>query len=325
VGVGEGKHWYGAVRSTMRASHLLAHESPVGQGYTSESGPQRTRVTEVPQHAPLRVHHGEIPSCREWVERWPHQLGRTTCCVDADERWLLGRVVHHGKTPQSRRCCGSTTGVCTHSSETKDSKHTRASSNSASCCELPWVGGNHRAGRHVGITTGELEESEPNKGSQATTWLCVCVAKLTRKCPVDAFYVKSTVKSHNKVKSFHRLVRGCASDGAVPSITRRAYIVATTFVLRVRPCRARHLSFKTPSVTTSSRHNQRLATMASKTKVVGGDGHTASVIWLHGLGDSPAGWLPACREMHSKLKSKGHIVKFSLPEAPVQPVSCNGG
>lgn len=76
---------------------------------------------------------------------------------------------------------------------------------------------------------------------------------------------------------------------------------------------------------TSARQSSRARSTMSKTRLLGEDGHTATVVWLHGLGDTPAGWFPACREMHAKLKAKGHSVKFVLPEAPVQPVSCNGG
>ncbi|KAI8644790.1 Phospholipase/carboxylesterase/thioesterase [Parasitella parasitica] len=55
--------------------------------------------------------------------------------------------------------------------------------------------------------------------------------------------------------------------------------------------------------------------VAAKTK------QTATVLWLHGLGDSGSGWL-FLAEMLSPLFPH---VKWILPNAPVQPVSLNGG
>jgi predicted esterase len=52
----------------------------------------------------------------------------------------------------------------------------------------------------------------------------------------------------------------------------------------------------------------------------GGD-HTAVVIWLHGLGDTPMGWADLAEEMSAELKH----MKWRLPCAPNQPVTCNGG
>ncbi|KAJ2491710.1 hypothetical protein IWW37_002034 [Coemansia sp. RSA 2050] len=49
--------------------------------------------------------------------------------------------------------------------------------------------------------------------------------------------------------------------------------------------------------------------------------HTASVIFIHGLGDSGNGWEPVAR----MLAHKQPHVKFILPNAPEQPVSLNGG
>eukprot|EP00808_Paulinella_micropora_P026215 g29919.t1 len=49
--------------------------------------------------------------------------------------------------------------------------------------------------------------------------------------------------------------------------------------------------------------------------------HTASVIWLHGLGDSGHGWAPACAEWAPKMP----YIKWVLPNAPHQPVTLNGG
>ena len=49
------------------------------------------------------------------------------------------------------------------------------------------------------------------------------------------------------------------------------------------------------------------------------DNHTAAVIWLHGLGDRGASWTTLERAVNAK-----HI-KWVFPDAPKQPVSCNGG
>ena len=44
-----------------------------------------------------------------------------------------------------------------------------------------------------------------------------------------------------------------------------------------------------------------------------------TVIWLHGLGDSGAGW----SHLRQELRIDG--VDFVFPDAPVAPVTCNGG
>ncbi|GBB90203.1 hypothetical protein RclHR1_01710003 [Rhizophagus clarus] len=49
--------------------------------------------------------------------------------------------------------------------------------------------------------------------------------------------------------------------------------------------------------------------------------HTATVFFLHGLGDSGNGWAPVTEEMSYKLEH----VKFILPDAPIRPVTVNGG
>ncbi|KAG8831818.1 hypothetical protein FRC17_002523 [Serendipita sp. 399] len=51
--------------------------------------------------------------------------------------------------------------------------------------------------------------------------------------------------------------------------------------------------------------------------------HTASVIFLHGLGDSGRGWAPVAR-MLSRNPKLSHI-KWILPHAPTEPVTLNGG
>ncbi|MDW7551102.1 alpha/beta hydrolase [Pseudoalteromonas peptidolytica] len=50
--------------------------------------------------------------------------------------------------------------------------------------------------------------------------------------------------------------------------------------------------------------------------------HKASIIWLHGLGDSGNGFLPIAPE----LNLPGELgVQFIFPHAPEQPVTINGG
>ncbi|KAI9505151.1 hypothetical protein GGI25_000344 [Coemansia spiralis] len=49
--------------------------------------------------------------------------------------------------------------------------------------------------------------------------------------------------------------------------------------------------------------------------------HTASVIFIHGLGDSGHGWEPVAQILSRSLPH----VKFILPHAPTQPVTVNGG
>lgn len=51
--------------------------------------------------------------------------------------------------------------------------------------------------------------------------------------------------------------------------------------------------------------------------------HTATVIFLHGLGDSGAGWAPVARLLARNPKL--HHVKWILPHAPVQRVTLNFG
>ncbi|RIA89419.1 Phospholipase/carboxylesterase/thioesterase [Glomus cerebriforme] len=49
--------------------------------------------------------------------------------------------------------------------------------------------------------------------------------------------------------------------------------------------------------------------------------HTATVFFLHGLGDSGDGWAPVTAEMGYTLEH----VKFILPNAPIRPVTVNYG
>lgn len=50
--------------------------------------------------------------------------------------------------------------------------------------------------------------------------------------------------------------------------------------------------------------------------------HSATVIWLHGLGDSGNGFAPIVPEL--KLPAQ-HGVRFIFPHAPERPVTINGG
>jgi len=50
-------------------------------------------------------------------------------------------------------------------------------------------------------------------------------------------------------------------------------------------------------------------------------GHSATMLMLHGLGDTASGWADAAAHFSGSLPQ----VKFVLPTAPTQPVSLNGG
>ena len=50
--------------------------------------------------------------------------------------------------------------------------------------------------------------------------------------------------------------------------------------------------------------------------------HKATVIWLHGLGDSGDGFAPVAPQLN--LPSELGI-RFIFPHAPIQPVTINGG
>ncbi|KAJ3125614.1 hypothetical protein HK100_010713, partial [Physocladia obscura] len=49
--------------------------------------------------------------------------------------------------------------------------------------------------------------------------------------------------------------------------------------------------------------------------------HTATVIFLHGLGDSGYGWQPVAEQLAPLFPH----VKFILPNAPTIPITVNGG
>ena len=50
--------------------------------------------------------------------------------------------------------------------------------------------------------------------------------------------------------------------------------------------------------------------------------HKATVIWLHGLGDSGDGFAPVAPQLNLPAELG---VRFVFPHAPVQPVTINGG
>jgi len=49
--------------------------------------------------------------------------------------------------------------------------------------------------------------------------------------------------------------------------------------------------------------------------------HDSVVIWLHGLGDSGEGWRSTMEEIQQRTPN----TKYVLPNAPIQPVTLNGG
>ncbi|KAH7037154.1 acyl-protein thioesterase-1-like protein [Microdochium trichocladiopsis] len=51
--------------------------------------------------------------------------------------------------------------------------------------------------------------------------------------------------------------------------------------------------------------------------------HSATVIFLHGLGDTGHGWASAVENW--RMRSRLNHVKFMLPHAPMIPITCNGG
>ena len=55
----------------------------------------------------------------------------------------------------------------------------------------------------------------------------------------------------------------------------------------------------------------------------GGTLPTASVIFAHGLGDSGAGWIDVARMLSERPRLRH--VRFLLPNAPIVPVTLNGG
>eukprot|EP00188_Purpureofilum_apyrenoidigerum_P000679 Plantae.Rhodophyta-Purpureofilum_apyrenoidigerum.ctg13118.p1 GENE.Plantae.Rhodophyta-Purpureofilum_apyrenoidigerum.ctg13118~~Plantae.Rhodophyta-Purpureofilum_apyrenoidigerum.ctg13118.p1 ORF type:complete len:241 (+),score=23.57 Plantae.Rhodophyta-Purpureofilum_apyrenoidigerum.ctg13118:172-894(+) len=64
---------------------------------------------------------------------------------------------------------------------------------------------------------------------------------------------------------------------------------------------------------------RRLCTMSAKLVVPSQSEHTATVIFLHGLGDTSGGWQPVVPAL-----TLPHV-KFVLPTAPIRPVTLWGG
>ncbi|WVQ93102.1 hypothetical protein IAU59_000166 [Kwoniella sp. CBS 9459] len=64
-----------------------------------------------------------------------------------------------------------------------------------------------------------------------------------------------------------------------------------------------------------------MATQLKHLKVSPKEAHTATIIFLHGLGDSGQGWLPVAKMLWSSFPN----VKWILPHAPSIPITLNGG
>ena len=63
------------------------------------------------------------------------------------------------------------------------------------------------------------------------------------------------------------------------------------------------------------------AAAAGAAGAAAGAGRPGAVVWLHGLGDSGRGWSDLAGRYAGPLPG----VKWAFPDAPAQPVSCNGG
>ncbi|CAJ0640118.1 14_t:CDS:2 [Entrophospora sp. SA101] len=64
-----------------------------------------------------------------------------------------------------------------------------------------------------------------------------------------------------------------------------------------------------------------MSQLTSVIKRAGPSLHSATVIFLHGLGDSGHGWEPIATEIGEIMKH----VKFVLPNAPIRPITINMG
>ncbi|WWC72965.1 uncharacterized protein I206_106929 [Kwoniella pini CBS 10737] len=64
-----------------------------------------------------------------------------------------------------------------------------------------------------------------------------------------------------------------------------------------------------------------MSTQLKHLKVSPKEAHTATVIFLHGLGDSGHGWLPVAKSLWNTFPN----VKWILPHAPEIPITLNGG
>ena len=97
-----------------------------------------------------------------------------------------------------------------------------------------------------------------------------------------------------------------------PSLSRLA-AGATLLLARASWCRG-----ATRSVMSAAQHASA-AIVEPK-----GDAHTASVVFLHGLGDSGDGWATLMPEL-DPLISASPTVRYILPHAPTRPITLNGG
>jgi len=68
-------------------------------------------------------------------------------------------------------------------------------------------------------------------------------------------------------------------------------------------------------------HNMEVNTSAKDYILPALSEHRGTVIFLHGLGDTGAGWSLNCEDM----QTRNPHVKFVLPTAPIMPVTINGG
>mmetsp|Transcript_10467 Transcript_10467/g.17977 ORF Transcript_10467/g.17977 Transcript_10467/m.17977 type:complete len:267 (+) Transcript_10467:91-891(+) len=86
---------------------------------------------------------------------------------------------------------------------------------------------------------------------------------------------------------------------------------------RLAPAARVQLPSRCPRVTLPRQHRRALSVSAS----MASPANSALVVWLHGLGDSGAGWT----DLQQMLGPAMPHVKWVFPDAPVQKVSCNMG
>lgn len=53
--------------------------------------------------------------------------------------------------------------------------------------------------------------------------------------------------------------------------------------------------------------------------------HTATVLFMHGLGDTAMGWMDAMHFLYERLAQEGHPTRFVLPTAKTRRITINGG
>lgn len=71
----------------------------------------------------------------------------------------------------------------------------------------------------------------------------------------------------------------------------------------------------------NSTHRLEIEKASQTISLIPTAGHSATMLMLHGLGDTASGWSDAAAHFAGSLPQ----VKFILPTAPTQPVSLNGG